>query len=192
MEGDSPLLNLAGTSLSQRHNAENVMAAVLACRHLGIPAETAAEVLEEFTPPSHRCEAVRSLDGVLWLNDSKATNLHALEAALKSQNAPVVLIAGGKDKGLDYLPLRPMLKEKVRACVVFGQIADQLYDSFSPAAPTEKAADVADCVEKARLLARPGDTVLFSPGTSSFDMFTGYAQRGQAFRDAVNALSPLS
>ena len=192
MEGDSPLLNLAGTSLSQRHNAENVMAAVLACRHLGILAETAAEVLEEFTPPSHRCEAVRSLDGVLWLNDSKATNLHALEAALKSQNAPVVLIAGGKDKGLDYLPLRPMLKEKVRACVVFGQIADQLYDSFSPAAPTEKAADVADCVEKARLLARPGDTVLFSPGTSSFDMFTGYAQRGQAFRDAVNALSPLS
>ena len=192
MEGDSPLLNLAGTSLSQRHNAENVMAAVLACRHLGIPAETAAEVLEEFTPPSHRCEAVRSLDGVLWLNDSKATNLHALEAALKSQNAPVVLIAGGKDKGLDYLPLRPMLKEKVRACVVFGQIADQLYDSFSPAAPTEKAADVADCVEKARLLARPGDTVLFSPGTSSFDMFTGYAQRGQAFRDAVNSLSPLS
>ena len=192
MEGDSPLLNLAGTSLSQRHNAENVMAAVLACRHLGIPAETAAEVLEEFTPPSHRCEAVRSLDGVLWLNDSKATNLHALEAALKSQNAPVGLIAGGKDKGLDYLPLRPMLKEKVRACVVFGQIADQLYDSFSPAAPTEKAADVADCVEKARLLARPGDTVLFSPGTSSFDMFTGYAQRGQAFRDAVNALSPLS
>ena len=192
MEGDSPLLNLAGTSLSQRHNAENVMAAVLACRHLGIPAETAAEVLEEFTPPSHRCEAVRTLDGVLWLNDSKATNLHALEAALKSQNAPVVLIAGGKDKGLDYLPLRPMLKEKVRACVVFGQIADQLYDSFSPAAPTEKAADVADCGEKARLLARPGDTVLFSPGTSSFDMFTGYAQRGQAFRDAVNALSPLS
>lgn len=192
MEGDSPLLNLAGTSLSQRHNAENVMAAVLACRHLGIPAETTAEVLEEFTPPGHRCEAVRTLDGVLWLNDSKATNLHALEAALKSQNAPVVLIAGGKDKGLDYLPLRPMLKEKVRACVVFGQIADQLYDSFSPAAPTEKAADVADCVEKARLLARPGDTVLFSPGTSSFDMFTGYAQRGQAFRDAVNALSPLS
>lgn len=192
MEGNSTLLDLAETSLSQRHNAENVMAAALACRHLGIPAKTAAEVLEEFTPPGHRCEAVRTLDGVLWLNDSKATNLHALEAALKSQNAPVVLIAGGKDKGLDYIPLRPMLKEKVRACVVFGQIADQLYGSFSPAAPTEKAADVADCVEKARLLARPGDTVLFSPGTSSFDMFTGYAQRGQAFRDAVNALSPLS
>ena len=192
MEGDKPLLNLADTTLNQRHNAENVMAALLACRHLGIPAETAAEVLKEFTPPGHRCETVRTLDGVLWLNDSKATNLHALEAALKSQNSPVILIAGGKDKGLDYLPLRPMLKEKVRACVVFGQIADQLQDAFSPVVPTEKAADVADCVAKARARARTGDTVLFSPGTSSFDMFTGYVQRGQAFRDAVNALSPLS
>ena len=192
MEGDKPLLNLADTTLNQRHNAENAMAAVLACRHLGIPAETAAEVLKEFTPPGHRCETVRTLDGVLWLNDSKATNLHALEAALKSQNSPVILIAGGKDKGLDYLPLRHMLKEKVRSCVVFGQIADQLQDAFSPVVPTEKAADVADCVAKARARARTGDTVLFSPGTSSFDMFTGYVQRGQAFRDAVNALSPLS
>lgn len=191
MEGDKPLLNLADTTLNQRHNAENAMAAVLACRHLGIPAETAAEVLKEFTLPGHRCETVRTLDGVLWLNDSKATNLHALEAALKSQNSPVVLIAGGKDKGLDYLPLRPMLKKKVRACVVFGQIADQLQNAFSPVVPTEKAADVADCVARARALAQPGDTVLFSPGTSSFDMFTGYVQRGQAFRDAVNALTPL-
>lgn len=170
MEGDKPLLNLADTTLNQRHNAENAMAAVLACRHLGIPAETAAEVLKEFTPPGHRCETVRTLDGVLWLNDSKATNLHALEAALKSQNSPVILIAGGKDKGLDYLPLRHMLKEKVRSCVVFGQIADQLQDAFSPVVPTEKAADVADCVAKARARARTGDTVLFSPGTSSFDM----------------------
>lgn len=192
LEGESAVLNLADTTLAQRHNAENVMAAVLACRHLGIPEETAAEVLKEFTPPGHRCETVRTLDGVLWLNDSKATNLHALEAALKSQDAPVVLIAGGKDKGLDYLPLQPMLGKKVRACVVFGQIADQLDAAFSPVVPTEKAADVEACVERARLLARPGDTVLFSPGTSSFDMFTGYVQRGQTFRDAVNALQPLS
>ena len=192
LEGGASLLNLEETALNQRHNAENAMAAVLACRHLGIPAKTAADVLKEFTPPGHRCETVRTLDGVLWLNDSKATNLHALEAALKSQHSPVILIAGGKDKGLDYVPLQPMLKEKVRACVVFGQIADQLQHAFSPAVPTEKAADVETCVAKARSLALPGDTVLFSPGTSSFDMFTGYVQRGQAFRDAVNALPPLS
>lgn len=91
--------------------------------------------MKEFAPPGHRCETVRTLDGVLWLNDSKATNLHALETALKSQHSPVILIAGGKDKGLDYVPLRPMLKEKVRACVVFGQIADQLQHAFPPQSP---------------------------------------------------------
>lgn len=193
MEGDSPLLNLAGTSLSQRHNAENVMAAVLACRHLGIPAETAAEVLEEFTPPSHRCEAVRSLDGVLWLNDSKATNLHALEAALKSQNAPVVLIAAARTKGLDYLPLRPMLKEKVRCRVVFGQdCGPALRLLFSCGAPRKKPPDRGGLRGKSAPARPAGRHRPVLPGTSSFDMFTGYAQRGQAFRDAVNALSPLS
>ncbi len=191
-EADAPLLSLAGTTLCQRHNAENVMAAMLACRHLGVPVATVAAVLEDFTPPGHRCEAVRTLDGVLWLNDSKATNLHALEAALKSQNSPVILIAGGKDKGLDYTPLQPLLKEKARACVVFGQITEQLYESFSPAVPTERAGTVEECVAKARALARPGDAVLFSPGTSSFDMFNSYAQRGLVFRDAVNALPSLS
>lgn len=192
IEGGVPLLNLQGTNLLQRHNAENAMAAILACRHIGVPIKTIAEVLKEFTPPGHRCEAVRTLNGVLWLNDSKATNLHALEAALKSQNTPVILIAGGKNKGLDYIPLQPILKEKVRYCIVFGQIAEQLQETFSPIVPTKKAVDLADCVAQAHALAQPGDTVLFSPGTSSFDMFSGYVQRGQAFKDAVNALIPLS
>ena len=193
LEGGASLLNLEETALNQRHNAENAMAAVLACRHLGIPAKTAADVLKEFTPPGHRCETVRTLDGVLWLNDSKATNLHALEAALKSQHSPVILIAGGKDKGLDYVPLQPMLKEKKCAPAWYSaRLRTSSSTLFSPAVPTEKAADVETCVAKARSLALPGDTVLFSPGTSSFDMFTGYVQRGQAFRDAVNALPPLS
>lgn len=101
--------------------------------------KTAADVLKEFTPPGHRCETVRTLDGVLWLNDSKATNLHALEAALKSQHSPVILIAGGKDKGLDYVPLQPMLKEKVRACVVFGQIGGPAPARFFPRSPHGKS-----------------------------------------------------
>ncbi len=187
-EGDAAILSLAGTTLSQRHNAENVMAAMMACRHLDVPESAVVQVLKDFPPPGHRCEAVRTLDGVLWLNDSKATNLHALEAALKSQNSPVILIAGGKDKGLDYTPLQPLLKEKVRACVVFGQITEQLYETFSPAVPTERASTLEECVTIAHELARPGDAVLFSPGTSSFDMFSSYAQRGQVFRDAVNKL----
>lgn len=107
MGGGSPLLNLAGTSLSQRHNAENVMAAVLACRHLGIPAETAAEVLEEFTPPGHRCEAVRTLDGVLWLNDSKATNLHALKAALNPRTPPSSSLPAARTRDWTTSPSAP-------------------------------------------------------------------------------------
>ena len=138
MEGDKPLLNLADTTLNQRHNAENAMAAVLACRHLGIPAETAAEVLKEFTPPGHRCETVRTLDGVLWLNDSKATNLHALEAALKSQNSPVILIAGGKDKGLDYLPLRHMLKERCAPAWYSARLRTSSRTPFPPWFPRKK------------------------------------------------------
>lgn len=192
MEGSVPLLNLADTTLSQRHNAENVMAAVMACRHLGISVETVAETLKDFSPPGHRCETVRMVDGIIWLNDSKATNLHALDAALRSQNAPVILIAGGKDKGLNYQSLQAMLKDKVRACVVFGQITEQLYQDFSPVVHTEKASDVADAVSIAHRLAQTGDIVLFSPGTSSFDMFSGYVQRGQAFRDAVHSLIPIS
>lgn len=188
-EQEAPILDLSETVLYQRHNAENVMAVTLAVRHLGISTESIQEVLNEFSPPGHRCEIVCKHDDILWLNDSKATNLHALEAALKSQDAPVILIAGGKDKGLDYHPLQPMLEKKVRACVVFGQITDQLYDTFSPIVPTVKASDLKDCVVKARELAEKGDTVLFSPGTSSFDMFTGYVQRGQAFRNAVNELN---
>ena len=138
LEGGASLLNLEETALNQRHNAENAMAAVLACRHLGIPAETAAEVLKEFAPPGHRCETVRTLDGVLWLNDSKATNLHALETALKSQHSPVILIAGGKDKGLDYVPLRPMLKKKCAPAWYSARLRTSSSTLFPPQSPRKK------------------------------------------------------
>lgn len=186
IEEDSKLLlDLRGTSMDQAHNAENVMASILASRVFGISVDQVAQTLQTFSPPGHRCQYVAEQGGILWLNDSKSTNLHSTEAALKSQTRPVVLIVGGKDKGLDYAPLLPLLKSKLRACVVFGQITDQLYDCFSSTVPTVRATDLADVVAHAHALAQEGDVVLFSPGTSSFDMFTGYVQRGQIFRDAV-------
>lgn len=187
-EQGKPILDLRETHMEQRHNAENVMAALLACRALGVDLPIVQKTLGDFTPPGHRCEVVRKLDGVIWMNDSKSTNLHSTEAALRSQTAPVILIAGGKDKGLDYSSVLPLLREKARACIVFGQIADQLYHGFSPAVTTQKASTVEECVVIARKLAHAGDIVLFSPGTSSFDMFSGYVERGQVFRDAVNHL----
>jgi UDP-N-acetylmuramoylalanine--D-glutamate ligase len=176
------------TGLRGLHNAENTMAAFAACRTLGIPAATLREALHGYAPPPHRCELIRTLDGVEYLNDSKATNLHALESALRSQTRPVVLLAGGKDKGLDYASLLPLLREKALATVTYGQIARPLAALFAEAVPSESVATLADAVAAARSLAPRGSTILLSPGTSSFDQFTGYEQRGNAFRDLVHQL----
>jgi UDP-N-acetylmuramoylalanine--D-glutamate ligase len=176
------------TALRGLHNAENAMAAMAACAALGISAATMHEALHGYAPPPHRCELVRTLDGVEYLNDSKATNLHALESALRSQTRPVVLIAGGKDKGLDYSPVIPVLREKAIAAVTFGQIARPLAGLFAQAVPCEPVSTLADAVTVARGLAPRGSTVLLSPGTSSFDQFNSYEQRGNTFRDIVHQL----
>ena len=173
------------TRMRGLHNAENAMAAIAACAALGVPIEIAGKALDGYAPPLHRCELIRSLDGVEYLNDSKATNLHALESALRSQTRPVVLIAGGKDKGLDYQPVAPLLARKALAAVTFGQIAKPLAAIFATAVPTEAVTTLAEAVEAARRLAPRGATVLLSPGTSSFDQFSGYEQRGDTFRDLV-------
>jgi UDP-N-acetylmuramoylalanine--D-glutamate ligase len=176
------------TALRGLHNAENAMAAMAACEALGVAPIILREALRECAPPPHRCELVRTLDGVEYLNDSKATNLHALESALRSQTRPVVLIAGGKEKGLDYTPVVPLLREKALATVTFGQIARPLADLFSHAVPSEAVANLTDAVAVARSMAPRGSTVLLSPGTSSFDQFQGYEQRGNTFRDLVHQL----
>jgi UDP-N-acetylmuramoylalanine--D-glutamate ligase len=178
----------AETALRGLHNAENAMAAIAACSALGIDAATISSAMRGYAPPPHRCELVRTLDGVEFLNDSKATNLHALESALRSQTRPVVLIAGGKEKGLDYTSVVPLLQTKALAAVTFGQIARPLAALFSQAVPTDCVATLADAVQVARGLAPRGSTVLMSPGTSSFDQFTGYEQRGDVFRDLVHQL----
>ena len=185
MEGGRPLMGLRGTAMEQAHNAENSMAAILACRALGLQDEQIEHGIRTFCPPGHRCETVAEMDGILWLNDSKSTNLHSTEAAVRSQTRPIVLLAGGKDKGLDYSAINPMLEIKARCCVVFGQIADQLETTFAPVCKTIKVETVEQAVAAAAREAQRGDVVLFSPGTSSFDQFTGYVQRGQCFRNAV-------
>jgi UDP-N-acetylmuramoylalanine--D-glutamate ligase len=176
-----PVLDMGATKLRGLHNAENLMAAMAAVAEFGIDPATVARALAGYAPPRHRCELVRTLDGVEYINDSKATNLHALESALRSQVRPVVLIAGGKEKGLDYQPLLPALQRNVRAAVTFGQIGAKLAEVFSPVTAVEQVGTLAEAIASARRHARRGDTVLFSPGTSSFDMFTGYEDRGDRF-----------
>jgi UDP-N-acetylmuramoylalanine--D-glutamate ligase len=177
------------TGLRGLHNAENLMAAMAAGAALGVPVAAMRAAFRGYAPPPHRCELIRTLDGVEYLNDSKATNLHALESALRSQTRPVVLIAGGKEKGLDYTPVVPLLRSKGLAAVTFGQIAAPLAAVLSQAVPTVIASSLEDAVARARAQAPRGSSILFSPGTSSFDMFTGYEQRGDIFRSIVKQLA---
>ncbi|MCU0794816.1 MAG: UDP-N-acetylmuramoyl-L-alanine--D-glutamate ligase [Akkermansiaceae bacterium] len=187
--GKDPVLDMIqGSHLRGLHNAENAMAAIAACEALGIPREAVVRAFDGYAPPRHRCELVRTLDGVEWLNDSKATNLHALESALRSQTRPVVLIAGGKEKGLDYTPVLPLLEKKAVAVATFGQIGSRLAELFRPVVATDACTTLAEAVAAARKRAPRGSTVLFSPGTSSFDQFHGYEDRGDSFCRLVHEL----
>jgi UDP-N-acetylmuramoylalanine--D-glutamate ligase len=144
--------------------------------------------LTEYRPRPHRLEFVRSLGGVDYINDSKATNLDAVEKALLAQSKPVVLVAGGKDKGFEYDTLTELVRQKVRAVVLIGEMAERICRAWSSAVTCEIAVSIADAVERAHARAEPGEVVLFSPGTSSFDMFKSYADRGDQFRALVHAL----
>lgn len=181
-----------GLKLRGKHNMENVLAALMTGRVFGLSRTEMLKALAEYEPPRHRCELVRTLRGREYINDSKATNLHALEACLRSQERPIVLIAGGKDKELDYTPLRAQLNGQVRAMVLIGEITEQLESTFGDLLPCKRAKDMAEAVALATELSLPGDAIILSPGTSSFDMYTGYAQRGDVFREAVNALTEPS
>jgi UDP-N-acetylmuramoylalanine--D-glutamate ligase len=184
----TPVLRLADAKLRGSHNIENLMA-TLAVGHIrGLSFEQMAAPLCAYEPAPHRCEFVRSVAGVDYVNDSKATNLDAAEKALQAQTKPVVLIAGGKDKGFDFQPLRDVVKEKVHAAILLGEMANRIAQDWRGITECEVARSLADAVERAHAAAKPGDVVLFSPGTSSFDMFKSYADRGDQFRRLVHAL----
>jgi UDP-N-acetylmuramoylalanine--D-glutamate ligase len=183
-----PVLRLAETKLKGSHNIENLMATMAVGLTRGLSFEQMVPPLSDYQPRPHRLEFVRQLDGVDYINDSKATNLDAVEKALLAQSKPVVLIAGGKDKGFEYETLRSLVGEKVRATVLIGEMADRICRDWSGAVQCEIAISIADAVERAHALAKSGEVVLFSPGTSSFDMFKSYADRGDQFRALVHAL----
>ena len=183
-----PVLRLSDTKLRGLHNIENLMATFAVGVARGLAFGQMVPALRDYEPRPHRCEFVRELDGVEYVNDSKATNLDAVEKALAAQTKPMVLIAGGKDKGLTFDPLRSLVKEKVKSAVLIGEMAPSIKRSWDGAVNCDLAISLADAVERARGLATPGDVVLFSPGTSSFDMFKSYSDRGDQFRALVQAL----
>lgn len=176
------------TKLQGIHNAENLMAALGIGHALHADLERMAAAAVYYTAPAHRCEFVRDLDGVHWINDSKATNVDALRKAILSQNRPIILIAGGKDKGFDFDEIAPLIKERVRAVVLIGEMKERIARSWRKADCT-LTNSLEEAVVAARAKARSGDVVLFSPGTSSFDMFRNYGERGNLFKALVQQLT---
>ncbi len=170
------------------HNLYNSLASALAARALGVPLDVIADTLREFAGVEHRLEPVRSLGGVRYVNDSKATNVDAVWYALGSFEEPIVLIAGGKDKGNDYSPLFEPVKRKVRAMILIGTAAPKMQKEFQDKTKCVMASSMEDAVAKARREAKRGDVVLLSPACASFDMFQDYEHRGREFKRLVMEL----
>ncbi len=182
-----PVLDQAKTRLPGIHNAENLMAALGIGHALNVEFDRMAAAVLDYTAPEHRCEFVREFDGVRWINDSKATNLDAMEKAILSQDRPIVLIAGGKDKGFEFDPIAPLVNQRVKSAVLIGEMKERITRSWA-GTDCRPADSLDEAVAAARTLAASGDVVLFSPGTSSFDMFRNYGERGKIFKSLVHAL----
>jgi len=187
--GATRLVREQDMHLRGRHNMANALAALALVEAAGVDVELAPvlQALQQFGGLAHRSQFIGHFAGLDWVNDSKGTNVGATAAALAGQTQPVVLIAGGLGKGQDFSCLRPLLADKARAVVLIGQDAGLLASAWQGATSLVCASDMADAVQQAAALGQPGDVVLLSPACASFDMFTGYEQRGQMFADLVRA-----
>ena len=180
----------ADLALNGIHNLYNSMAAGLSACLLNIRKDDIRDALSDFSGVEHRLEPAGNVDGVEWINDSKATNVNSCWYALDSMTKPTVLILGGKDKGNDYSEILPLVKDKVKAIVAMGLHNEKIVEFFKDAVPVIRDThSLADAVAACRELAKPGDVVLLSPCCASFDLFTSYEDRGRQFKQAVNNLS---
>lgn len=169
------------------HNVANVMAAGLAAIAAGVPPERLRDGIRSFRGMHHRLEHVQTIDGVSYVDDSKATNPDSVIAALHAYDRPIVLVAGGKSKRTDFSALGAAIDARVKAVVLIGEAAPEMASVISRA-PVARSTSIEAAVEEARKLARPGDVVLLSPGCSSFDMFASAEDRGERFAAAVRTL----
>ena len=185
---DEETFSLTAVKIKGVHNVENMMAAIAATKAVGVGHDVIQETLESFPGLEHRLEFVREKDGVRYFNDSKGTNVGAVEKSLASFSEPVILIAGGVDKGGDYGPLQNCMRQRVRRLVLFGAAKDVIAQALGHLTETVIVKDLAAAVADAAAHARPGNVVLLSPACSSFDMFRNYAERGKVFKSLVRDL----
>ena len=179
------LMKMSETNLRGAHNAENVLATLATGLALGLPVSRMREAICAYCPQPHRCEFVTEVDGVCFINDSKATNGDAVEKALRSLPGRSVLIAGGRDKGLDFASLKRVVNEKVKLAVLIGEAQNEMWHAWSKVVPCIRAFSMEEAVRVAASHTLPGDTVLLSPACASFDMFENYEHRGDEFKRHV-------
>jgi UDP-N-acetylmuramoylalanine--D-glutamate ligase len=186
-QGDK-VMRQDGTKLRGAHNAENLLAALAVADAMEVSREVVKKVFANYQALPHRCEVVAVRAGVTWINDSKATNLDAMERAVMGMDGPVILIAGGKDKGFDVATSRPVLEGKVRAVFLLGEMAEKMEKAWSGGTPCRRVKDLGEAVQRAAEMAREGESVLLSPGCSSYDQFKNFEERGEKYRQCVIAL----
>ena len=185
-----PIVNVSCLHLAGRHNFENALATLALCELAGVPVRDAARALVGFMPGRHRLEEVAHRDGVRYINDSKSTNPDSLHRAVEALSTSggrrnILLIAGGLDKGLDHAELKPVLAGNARRIFLVGTCRKRLANLWSDVVSCKEFASLAAAVDAAIAAARPGDVVLLSPGCSSQDMFSDYAERGNVFCEHV-------
>jgi UDP-N-acetylmuramoylalanine--D-glutamate ligase len=185
----TPLASLEEFQLLGKHNRLNAMAASAAAALLGVSGEEIGDALAHFEGLPHALEQVAVVNGVRFYNDSKATNVQAVRAALESFDGGILLILGGRFKGGDFRDLRDLVTRKVKGVFAIGESREMVREALAAAAPVEIAADLETAVSAAHRRASPGDVVLLSPAGSSFDMFRDYRDRGERFRAAVKRLA---
>ena len=187
-DGREEQFPVAGYRLKGVHNLDNIMAALAATLLLGCDAAQAQAAVMAFPGLPHRMELVATINGIPWYNDSKGTNVGSVVKSLESFAGGVTLIAGGKDKGGDYAPLAPLVKERVEHMILIGEAKEIIGKALGHLTDTRAAGTLDEAVELAHRLTAPGGVVLFSPACSSFDMFRNYEERGERFASLARAI----
>ena len=182
--------DLQNTVLKGPHNCFNATCAILVAQRLGVANAVIQEALESFVNDPHRLEQVATVNGIRYINDSKATNVDAVFYALQAVDEPIVWIVGGIDKGNNYESLIPLVTKKVKAVICMGLDNQKLIETFSPHTKIiEETKSAKEAVERASIYAENGDVVMLSPACSSFDLFKNYKDRGDQFKAAVRQLT---
>lgn len=188
MRGSDRLMPASELLVRGRHNLANALAALALADVLGLPLPACRRALQGFAGLPHRGQWLARKRGVDWFNDSKATNVGAAAAAIDGMPGPLVLLLGGDGKGADFAPLADCMEQRIRGVVLLGRDAPRIAAALAGRVRLQQATDLQDAVIRAAALARPGDSVLFSPACASFDMFENYQARGDAFAAAVGSL----